>query len=145
MPQGGFRKDPSWGGCNYPATACRRQVTSSIPFGTLDRERGAMMKRLSCLWHDTRGASSVASLILLTTIVTIGIIAGMVTLRDQIVQQFGDLSVALESLDQSYSFSIITPGGTVTSQNPDTNSLMDPDGLEPAGLDVHSVAATSEQ
>lgn len=103
------------------------------------------MKKLSCLWRDTRGTSSVVSLVLLTTIITIGIVAGMVTLRDQIVQQFGDLSVALESLDQSYSFSVITPNATVTSQYVDTSSgLTDPDGLEPAGLNVHSVGATSE-
>jgi Flp pilus assembly pilin Flp len=108
--------------------------------------KGAAMKRLSCLWSDTRGTSSVVSLILLTTIVTVGVVAGMVTLRDQIVQQFGDVSVALESLDQSYSFSIVTPNSTVSSQYADQSSgLTDPNGQEPAGLDVHTVSATVEQ
>ena len=103
------------------------------------------MKGLCRIWQDVRGTSSVVSLILLTAILIIGVVGGMVTLRDQVVQQFGDLAVALESLDQSYSFSVITPNSTVTSQYADPSSgLTDPDGAEPAGLNVN-ITSTSEQ
>ena len=60
-----------------------------------------------------RGSTSAMSLLLLTSIVVLGSVVGLVTLRDQIVQELGDLAIALESLDQSYSSSIgvyIDPG-----------------------------------
>jgi hypothetical protein len=143
MPQDGLR-NPSWGDLSP-----RQRIPMTGPLFDPVREfglrKGAAMKKLSCLWHDTRGTSSVVSLVLLTSILVVGIIAGMVTLRDQIVQQFGDLSVALESLDQSYSFTVITPSATITSQYVDTSSgLTDPMGFEPAGLDVHTVTGTPE-
>lgn len=64
------------------------------------------MNLLQKFWRDERGEVSTLSLLLLTTIVALGAIVGLVTLRDQIVQEMGDFADALESLDQSYSSSI---------------------------------------
>lgn len=53
-----------------------------------------------------QGSASVISTVLLIVIMGIGIIVGAVALRDQIVQEFGDAAVALDNLDQSYSYLI---------------------------------------
>lgn len=65
-----------------------------------------MKKLLRKLWKDDCGSTSAMSLLLLTSIVVLGSVVGLVTLRDQIVQELGDMAIALESLDQSYSSSI---------------------------------------
>jgi len=87
------------------------------------------MKLLGRLRRNQRGVTSAAALILLYAIIIFGSIVGLVALRDQIVQEFGDLAVALDHLDQSFSI----PGG---ASYKDTPSLTDPVNEEPAGLDV---------
>lgn len=53
-------------------------------------------------WDDQSGETSVMSLVLICTIVAIGATVGLTTFRDQLVQEFGDLAVAIENLDQSF-------------------------------------------
>lgn len=55
------------------------------------------------LWLDQNGETSTLSLILICTILAIGATAGLATLRDQMVQELGDLGVAIESLNQNFS------------------------------------------
>lgn len=87
------------------------------------------MKTIRELWGDRRGHTSAMALVLLTTIVALGAIVGITSLRDQIVQEMGDIAVALESLDQSFS------GPLGTFADPGT-ALDDPAGAEPACLSV---------
>ncbi len=87
------------------------------------------MKTLAQLWHDQSGAVSAMSVILITTILALGCIVGLTTLRDQLVQELGDVSIALESLNQSYS----TASGTFTDSGPFPT---DPSGAEPACLEI---------
>lgn len=86
------------------------------------------MKILLRLWRDQRGSTSLVATLLLYAVLVLGMTVGLVTLRDQIVQEFGDLAVALESLDQS--FSVHGVGFT------DSSSVTDPADEEPAGLSV---------
>ncbi|MFK7777713.1 MAG: hypothetical protein QM501_06275 [Gimesia sp.] len=90
-------------------------------------------------WNDQGGSVSAFSTVLMITILVIGIIPGVATLRDHIVQNFGDLAVALESIDQSYSFSV----NGVTSEYVDSISVTDVSGDAPAGLDL-TIPATGE-
>ena len=60
------------------------------------------MRLLTKLWRDQRGFSTALSTIMLATIVAIGAVVGLATLRDQLVQEFGDVATALENLDQSF-------------------------------------------
>ena len=100
------------------------------------------MKRIAIrLWRDQRGAVSAVSALLLYTILTLGVITGLVTLRNQIVQEFGDLAVALDHLDQSWevrhsweeeSRGFTDPGPQLV----DGHGESDPDGSEPAGISV---------
>ena len=48
-------------------------------------------------WADQRAVLSPMALILMVTIVVIGTTVGVVTLRDQIVQEFGDVAGAIGS------------------------------------------------
>lgn len=82
------------------------------------------------LWRDERGSTGAMGLLLLATIVAIGAIVGLATLRDQVVQEFGDIAVALESLDQSFS------GGPYGSYDDPPTALTDPPNLEPACMSV---------
>jgi Flp pilus assembly pilin Flp len=62
---------------------------------------------------DESGFIVSSELVLLATILTIGSIAGVVTVRDAVVTELGDLGSAIKGLDQSYSYaSVITPCGT---------------------------------
>lgn len=62
------------------------------------------MKLIKTLWHDEAGVMSSAELILMSTLLIIGSIVGLTTLRDQVVQEFGDLGLAVGMLNQSYSY-----------------------------------------
>ncbi len=97
------------------------------------------MRIASQFWMDESGSVSPFATVLLMTILLLGLLPGVVTLRDQIVQEFGDMAVAIESLDQTYSYSF----NGVTSEYIDSSSLSDPEGSAPAGLDL-TISATSE-
>lgn len=91
------------------------------------------------LWRDTRGNMAPADLILMTAITAIGVMVGLVIVRDSVVQEMGDVAVALDNLDQSFSGSIsLATVGTVwsASYTDDAATLDDPVGSEPACLDV---------
>lgn len=76
------------------------------------------MKSWKTLWHDERGFVVSAELILMATIACIGLIVGLVSYRDAIMQELADTGAAINALNQSYSFAILentTAGITVSS------------------------------
>ena len=97
-----------------------------------------MKKLVKRLWRDQRGEASGIAVILLYTIVALGATVGLVTLRDQIVQEFGDLAAALDSLDQSWDLDGAGPpydfedSPLFTPIPPDT--AVDPEDKPPAEL-----------
>lgn len=91
------------------------------------------MKIVRRFARDEEGASAVVDLILITSIVCLGAIVGLASFRDQAVQYFGDAAVALESLNQSYSFTV----GTVTSKYVDPAPVVtDPVDAAPACIGI---------
>jgi hypothetical protein len=60
------------------------------------------------LWRDDLGFVVSAELVLIGTILVIGMIVGLATVRDQVVQELGDFALAIGQVNQSYSFSGIT-------------------------------------
>jgi len=56
------------------------------------------------LWGDQSGFVVSTDLILISSILVIGMLVGLVSVRDQIVQELGDVAVAVGNLNQSYSF-----------------------------------------
>lgn len=94
------------------------------------------MKLIAHLWRDQRGGVPVVSLILIYVIVVLGVTVGLITFRDQVVQEYGDVSVALDHLDQSWSVTVGEGDEAVTIGYEDEPSLEDPVNAEPAGLSV---------
>ena len=92
------------------------------------------------LWRDTTAAAEVPQLVLVVTVLAIGITVGLASFRDMVVQAFGDVAIALENLDQSFS---VTIDGE-TRQFVDSPPVLDPEGEPPAGTSL-SEPATSEQ
>ena len=92
------------------------------------------------IWEDERGAIELSSWFLLTVMVALGLIVGLSNVRMELTQQFGDVSQALETLDQSYSYTV----NNVTSTYADTNNLpVQAVHTPPAGIDL-SIACEPE-
>ena len=60
------------------------------------------------LWRDESGFVISSELIFIMTIVVIGLLTGLVTVRDQVLLELADVADAVSELDQSYAFSAIT-------------------------------------
>lgn len=121
------------------------------------------------LWSDDAAFVVSADLILISTILVIGVLVGLVTLRDQVVQELGDLATAVGNLNQSYSFAAHTVTLTVNEGDPDEETFTftvagssfadmtdlgetgtdegantDPPNAEPAGINLSVGATTGE-
>jgi len=96
------------------------------------------------LWRDERGEVTYVAVILIYTILGLGAIVGLVTVRNQFVQEFGDLGMALDQLDQSYSVDFYNPACADFSfaDQPDLisggsfNPPEDPANLPPADINL---------
>ena len=65
------------------------------------------------LWQDESGFVGSSETVLLGTILMIGSIAGLVTVRDTVTTELGDLATGLLRMNQSYSFEpVVTHCGT---------------------------------
>jgi len=69
------------------------------------------MKCLRRLWSDDAGFIVSAELVLVATILVIGMIVGLVMVRNQVVQELVDVSQALGNLNQTYAFGGIFKAG----------------------------------
>ncbi len=65
---------------------------------------------LQKIWNDDRGALLSAEWVFLATIIVIGLIAGMVQIRNAIVGEMAEIAGAISALDQSYGFTGLTAG-----------------------------------
>ena len=61
-------------------------------------------------WNDECGATLSAELTLITTLVVIGMIVGLATLRNSVVQEFGDTAMGIGVLNQSYTMTTSISG-----------------------------------
>lgn len=67
-----------------------------------------MRKLALCLWRDEAGFVVSTELVLIATIVVIGLVTGLSTVRDQVVTELADVADAISAIDQSYSWGAIT-------------------------------------
>jgi len=113
------------------------------------------------LWLDERAVVVSMDLLLISTILALGLIVGLVSLRDQIVQEFGDMAAAVGNLNQSYSFAAVTVADPVNGDSwvagssfidqadfceqgtTEGSGVNDSPGQPPVGIDV-TLSATSE-
>jgi hypothetical protein len=102
---------------------------------------------LKKIWTDQRGFVATTDLILIASILVLGMIVGLATLRNSVVQEFGDLATALGRLNQSYSYTgnVYDPedsdayaqvAGSDYTDEPDFGDDGDPEGQPAAGISV---------
>jgi len=60
------------------------------------------------LWSDDRAFVVSSELVLIATIMVIGMVVGLVTVRDQVVQELADVAAAVSRTEQAFSFSGVT-------------------------------------
>ncbi len=92
------------------------------------------------LLREEDGVIASIDQILLTTIVSLSLLTGLATYRDAYTQELGDIAVALDHLDQSYTYTV---NGVQTTYT-DTVTLTDANGLPPAGMSVSVVPTEGE-
>ena len=66
------------------------------------------MSLMRALWNDESGFIVSAELVLIATVVLLGLIVGLATLRDDIIGEVADIGDAFAELNQSYSYAGIT-------------------------------------
>lgn len=89
-------------------------------------------------YDDELGSVYSTEMVLGTVLLVFGVIAGLTSYRDAVSQELGDTAVALDSLDQSFSYTITTGGGPVVRSFSDTTTLTDLANTAPAGLDLET-------
>jgi Flp pilus assembly pilin Flp len=85
------------------------------------------MKLFAQLWSDETGFVISSELILIATLLVIGLIAGLSTIRDQVIGELADIASAFSSINNSYQFSGLSghSGGTPGSQFEDLEDFCD--------------------
>lgn len=73
------------------------------------------MNTFTDFWNDEAGFIVSSELVLIGTILVLGVVVGLATLRDQVVQELGDLALAISNVNQSYSYSGVTGHSSSTS------------------------------
>jgi len=100
------------------------------------------MRMLRRIWKDESGFVVSTELVLIATILVIGMITGLVSVRDQVVQELEDVAVAIGNINQSYEYYGLTGCAAATSGSDFTDELdwcerpggLDPTGLAPPGI-----------
>ena len=62
------------------------------------------MKTFARLWKEEAGAILSAEVMMVASILVIGVIAGLSSLRDAVVSELADVAQALANVNQTYSF-----------------------------------------
>ncbi len=95
------------------------------------------------LWNDEAGFVVSAELVLVATILVIGLIVGMTSLRNQVVQELVDVGQAIGSMSQSYALAGTKKCGVAwtdgSSYNDKVDFCQDPwqqAGQSPGGVSV---------
>ena len=112
------------------------------------------MKKLHQLWKDEAGFIVSTELVLIATILVIGMVVGLATVRNHVVQELGDVALAIGSINQSYYYTGVT--GRLTGGDPANASMTagsefedmtdfcdspDQETTEPAGISVRLAPA----
>ena len=97
-------------------------------------------RSIARLIRDERGSVAAMSTLFLTVMLGLGVIGGVVVVRDHLVQEFGDFGVALDNLDQSFLYHIeVCDGCVITAEyTDDSATLQDPVDAAPACLVIDS-------
>lgn len=107
------------------------------------------MTLVTKLLKDVNGIAISTELVLLMMIIVFGVIAGNVSLRDAVNQEVADTGLAINNIDQSYSYAGNTNAagdtvaGSTFNDNSDINDGADVANAAPAGLNLEAPAAAA--
>jgi len=74
-----------------------------------------MRKFLLQLWKDEHGFVISSELVFVATLLVIGMVTGLTTIRDQVLGELGDVADAVSEVDQSYAYSAVTAHASSTA------------------------------
>ena len=96
------------------------------------------------LWNDEAGFIVSAELVLIATIMVIGLIVGLATVRDQVIQELADVAAAISDINQSYSWSAVTghTSSVAGTMFDDTTDFCDEDGDGATDAAAHCIVLT---
>ena len=103
------------------------------------------MKLLRRLWADEAGFIVSSELVLVATLLVIGLIVGLTSLRNQVVQELADTGAAIGMFSQGYEFTGTIKTGFAQTDGSGWDDLIDQcqttdgsdtAGAEPAGISV---------
>jgi hypothetical protein len=102
------------------------------------------MSVLGMFWKSEDGFVVSSELILVATMLVIGMLTGLNTIRDQVVQELADVADAISEVNQSYSYSGVTShsASTAGSGFNDTNDFCE---SEAGGLDGDQITSSEPQ
>jgi hypothetical protein len=105
---------------------------------------------MSQLWKDESGFIVSADLVLVSCILVLGMMVGLVSIRDQIVQELGDVGAAFAVLNQSYEWDAITGhtssvAGSVMIDVTDFCDAVSDDPIFPSSLGIVVDAAAAPE
>ena len=102
------------------------------------------------LWSEQEGVLVSSELVIFSTAVVIGMLVGLQTVRDAVVQDLGDFANAIGNINQSYSFAGVTghhsstAGSMLVDRADDCDTPAPANSAEPMCIDVCDPAATPE-
>ena len=98
------------------------------------------IRALAQLSRGEHGLVVSMSTLFLTVMLGLGVLGGLVVVRDHLVQEFGDFGVALDNLDQSFLYYIeVCDDCVITAEyTDDSATLQDPVDAAPACLVIDS-------
>jgi Flp pilus assembly pilin Flp len=80
---------------------CSPRATRSDDKPPRDQRARTMMKQL---WNDEGGFTVAAELVLIATILVIGMITGLTSVRDAVITELADVGGAIGAVNQSYNY-----------------------------------------
>ena len=83
------------------------------------------MKVFRSLWNDEAGFIVSAELVLVATILVIGMIVGLVTVRNQVVQELVDIGQAIGNISQTYAYGGINKVNVAMTDGSSYNDVVD--------------------
>lgn len=100
------------------------------------------MKLLLKLWKEEAGFVISSELVLVATILVIGLIVGMTSLRNQVVQELADVGAAIGNISQGYQYFGVSKTSVGDTDGSGWDDMRDfcqttpVSGSEPAGISV---------
>lgn len=93
------------------------------------------MNLLSRLWNDDAGFIISTELMIVATVLVLGILVGLVSIREQLVQELADVAEAISEFNQSFTFAAVTghSSSTAGSDFVDVVDFCDQAGMQTAG------------